>query len=379
MIYGNIVINKKKYNKQHIIPLEGVTIEDLIDIDSNKHGWLVKTPTKSFAVYAGTDREKQEWILHINRCIDDLLRRTGKVASSAHAAVWVPDTETKECMHCKKTQFTTFNRRHHCRNCGRVICGNCSKNKSLIPFQSSKPVRVCDTCFADLCHRRVSIGKQTATSSSSFSSTAATISTTNKSSGVIEASNEEGEVEKTTKTSELQTNDSSARNNNNNTSISNESVGKEETVSTSSQEDASSNENNNGEKDATGNTLPVQSNVQGVGVAINVTHVVLSDEPSTHKKVDSEQFETDDDSDDDDHENGNLNDTLGSLEISTTPTFYAMNEENEAMTKMSTTESSQNDVTSTDDAASGGAAAKALSSSTEAATVTSSQEKVTNS
>lgn len=43
-----------------------------------------------------------------------------------------------------------INRRHHCRNCGNVICGNCSKNKFLIPSQSKTPVRVCDTCFEDL-------------------------------------------------------------------------------------------------------------------------------------------------------------------------------------------------------------------------------------
>lgn len=36
MVYGNILINKKKYNKQHIIPLEGVTLEDLKDEDNSE-------------------------------------------------------------------------------------------------------------------------------------------------------------------------------------------------------------------------------------------------------------------------------------------------------------------------------------------------------
>lgn len=31
LVYGNIVINKKKYNKQHIIPLEEVKLESLED------------------------------------------------------------------------------------------------------------------------------------------------------------------------------------------------------------------------------------------------------------------------------------------------------------------------------------------------------------
>jgi len=157
IVYGNIIINKKKYNKQHIIPLEGVTLEDLQDDDRlEKNGWLIKTPHKSFAVYAATPTEKQEWMAHINKCIDELLKKTGKTPSSSHAAVWVPDAESKVCMHCSKTQFTLVNRRHHCRHCGLVICGNCSKNKFLIQSQSCKPVRVCDTCFNDLCQRRVS-------------------------------------------------------------------------------------------------------------------------------------------------------------------------------------------------------------------------------
>lgn len=78
MVYGNILINKKKYNKQHIIPLEGVTLEDLQDqaSDANKNGWLIKTPHKSFAVYAATSTEKSEWMAHINKCIDELLKRS---------------------------------------------------------------------------------------------------------------------------------------------------------------------------------------------------------------------------------------------------------------------------------------------------------------
>lgn len=41
-----------------------------------KNGWLVKTPAKSFAVYAATSTEKKEWMLHIQRCIQDLLLKS---------------------------------------------------------------------------------------------------------------------------------------------------------------------------------------------------------------------------------------------------------------------------------------------------------------
>jgi hypothetical protein len=92
---------------------------------------LIRTTTKSFAVYAATSTEKQEWMAHISKCIEDLLRKStvsffisililkilnflgGKapIDESSTAAVWVPDNEASVCMCCKKTQFTMIIRR----------------------------------------------------------------------------------------------------------------------------------------------------------------------------------------------------------------------------------------------------------------------------
>lgn len=52
-------------------------------------------------------------------------------------------------MCCKKTQFTLLIRRHHCRNCGAVVCGPCSPKKFLLP-SGSKPQRVCLDCYDNL-------------------------------------------------------------------------------------------------------------------------------------------------------------------------------------------------------------------------------------
>jgi len=147
LVYGNILINKKKYNKQHIIALEAIKLENLDDDGVQRNGWLMCTPTKSFAVYAATATEKSEWMAHINKCIGDLIKKSGKTPSREHAAVWVPDSEAPVCMHCKKSQFNVLNRRHHCRKCGLVVCGPCSNKKFMLPHQSTKPLRVCLTCY----------------------------------------------------------------------------------------------------------------------------------------------------------------------------------------------------------------------------------------
>ena len=162
LVYGNIVINKKKYNKQvglFYIPNDVITtqfaafnslgrseikilggwgtvqewlahlykVQQEIGVGGscknlNLIGLLVKphyVRGKSFAVFAATATEKQEWMAHINKCIEvplsspithlvflfyqkDLLRKSGKKAVDEHAAVWVPDSEAGTCMHCKK-------------------------------------------------------------------------------------------------------------------------------------------------------------------------------------------------------------------------------------------------------------------------------------
>ena len=58
-----------RYNKQHIIPLEEVKLQSLEDEAQYKNGWLICTKGKSFAVYAATATEKQEWMAHIDKVL----------------------------------------------------------------------------------------------------------------------------------------------------------------------------------------------------------------------------------------------------------------------------------------------------------------------
>jgi WD40 repeat protein len=60
---------------------------------------------------------------------------------------WIKDNEVEACSSCK-TKFTTLNRRHHCRNCGRIVCGACSPNRmEIVELGHLKPVRVCNDCY----------------------------------------------------------------------------------------------------------------------------------------------------------------------------------------------------------------------------------------
>ncbi len=60
---------------------------------------------------------------------------------------WVDDIRCKVCF-CCEVPFNVFVRKHHCRICGRIFCGNCTKNAIPPPRESTDQnwLRVCDYC-----------------------------------------------------------------------------------------------------------------------------------------------------------------------------------------------------------------------------------------
>ena len=55
-------------------------------------------------------------------------------------AVWVPDGKAESCMRCGRT-FGWRRRRHHCRLCGRCVCGSCSGKVSTSALRTVTHVR----------------------------------------------------------------------------------------------------------------------------------------------------------------------------------------------------------------------------------------------
>lgn len=60
---------------------------------------------------------------------------------------WIPNEKSRDCSCCKTVIFSMFNRRHHCRRCGRVICAGCSDRGTDVPgYTTIFPPRVCIDC-----------------------------------------------------------------------------------------------------------------------------------------------------------------------------------------------------------------------------------------
>jgi hypothetical protein len=62
--------------------------------------------------------------------------------STATEVTWVKDSDAPLCTSCAQS-FTLFIRRHHCRLCGQVFCGNCCK------VDSGFGMRMCMGCVAE--------------------------------------------------------------------------------------------------------------------------------------------------------------------------------------------------------------------------------------
>ncbi|XP_028069979.1 1-phosphatidylinositol-3-phosphate 5-kinase FAB1B-like isoform X1 [Camellia sinensis] len=79
-----------------------------------------------------------------------------KEAANMSKDFWMPDRSCRVCYDCD-SQFTLFNRRHHCRLCGRVFCAKCTANSVPAPpdehnillrrREDWERIRVCNYCL----------------------------------------------------------------------------------------------------------------------------------------------------------------------------------------------------------------------------------------
>ncbi|XP_065839067.1 pleckstrin homology domain-containing family F member 2-like [Oscarella lobularis] len=108
---------------------------------------------KSFHVFAPSLSDKNNWLSNLKKFMAKAQKgQDGKVT---------------ECMVCRKAKFSSYNGKHQCRNCGKVVCSTCSSHKvDLVVFQGKTPKpgderleRVCNECHNSLEKKSTNTGK----------------------------------------------------------------------------------------------------------------------------------------------------------------------------------------------------------------------------
>ncbi|OQS00168.1 hypothetical protein THRCLA_06173 [Thraustotheca clavata] len=67
-----------------------------------------------------------------------------QIRSACARSNWIPDRARAQCTGCGKG-FSFVRRRHHCRVCGDIVCGKCSRTVYLVNTRSNVG-RSCPSC-----------------------------------------------------------------------------------------------------------------------------------------------------------------------------------------------------------------------------------------
>eukprot|EP00727_Mastigamoeba_balamuthi_P000641 m51a1_g10574 putative tkl protein kinase (674) ;mRNA; r:55931-59252 len=118
------------------------------------HAMQVISKQKSFTVLAESLDEQHAWCsafaLATGETPVSLAMYRAPPGRSSEAPVWIPDKCSKVCMKCGDP-FTLVRRRHHCRNCGKVLCAGCSAWRAVLEhIDPHARQRVCQLCYCSL-------------------------------------------------------------------------------------------------------------------------------------------------------------------------------------------------------------------------------------
>jgi hypothetical protein len=119
--------------------------------------FTVTSKERALHLVASTHEEKETWMKVLRNAVVSLHGAQGRQSSmpqlllpgaglGARAPVWVPDTHVTACQlpDCNN-KFSLVDRKHHCRQCGRVVCNACSTERRYLLYLH-KEGRVCDKC-----------------------------------------------------------------------------------------------------------------------------------------------------------------------------------------------------------------------------------------
>jgi len=116
--------------------------------------FILRSKLKSFYLIAPSASERLGWVNDIEqvRKTAQLLPENGSRLTTEEemCPLYTFKSEVSECTQCGRS-FGVFARRHHCRQCGIVVCETCSRNKVRIPKLDERILfKCCNACTTQL-------------------------------------------------------------------------------------------------------------------------------------------------------------------------------------------------------------------------------------
>ena len=132
-------VSGRKFDHHRTLALQNMMVDDVPGHEQS-NAFQLRSDEKSFVVFASSKKEKFDWMVYLHEAMSEAKEKGSDVGHDGPmiAPVWAPDSQSKVCTLCS-SQFSMFNRRHHCRICGRLVCGSCSKARH-------NKMRMCKSC-----------------------------------------------------------------------------------------------------------------------------------------------------------------------------------------------------------------------------------------
>ncbi|CBN78436.1 conserved unknown protein [Ectocarpus siliculosus] len=114
-----------------------------------------QTPEGKFSVSVWRKNKQDAEPVEVSVGVYDTAYEGQRAAESFSPPLWQEPGKDSRCAVCDSTFGYVLKRRHHCRNCGRLVCSACAERfwpRSMLPptynvDTSEKKVRVCSSCY----------------------------------------------------------------------------------------------------------------------------------------------------------------------------------------------------------------------------------------
>lgn len=146
------------------LPLAGMLVQ-YPDSQELSTEFSVISTKRSFLLNASSPKEREDWVAALEDAIcvvntklgSFTIKRTEESIALQQirsdlgmiAPPWIPDSRVTMCQVCTE-QFNVYNRRHHCRGCGKVVCKTCSGFEAPLKYMENESARVCEKCYETL-------------------------------------------------------------------------------------------------------------------------------------------------------------------------------------------------------------------------------------